>query len=261
VRSALGALGLAMCLAMCLAGVLPAGAVAQTGLTVDGTEFVLRLDDGRILRGSDLKGATLKMRTAAGALNVTIRDAEEDPQAVGGRVLLHHFVTSDAGGKAADLCLPDADGKSLGFPVPDARGGFELTCTSGAIAKCIRWGYRPWDGLPGGAPLRALHRACVHMVRADYAGDGSTHTRDGTLIYVCDRFGVRPCEKNAPLAFEAAWGELGATCVARPRVPQLVSLDALARRYPRLRGALGPACAQESAAHDPAALLFNRSQE
>jgi len=159
-----------------------------------------------------------------------------------------------------DLCLPDADGRSLGFPVPDGRGGFTLTCTSGAIAKCIGWGYRPWDEHPGGAPLKALHRACMHMVRADYGGNGSTGTRDGTPVHVCDRFGIRPCTKQPPLAFEAAWGERGATCVARPRVPDLLSLDELRERYPRLKGGLGPAsCTQERAARNPAALLFNRS--
>jgi hypothetical protein len=258
VRPSLAALGLAMS----LAGLLPAGAVAQSGLTADGTEFVLTLNDGRTLRGTDLKGATLKMRTPEGVLDVTIQGIEEDPHAVGGRVLLHHFVARDASGKIVDVCFPDADGKSLGFPVPDGRGGFELTCTSGAIAKCIRWGYRPWDERPGGAPLRALHRACVHMVRADYGGDGSTHTRDGTLIYVCDRFGIMACETDAPLALEAAWGELGATCVAHPRIPELVTLTQPARRHARLNGALGPAaCTQESAARNPAALLFNRSRD
>jgi hypothetical protein len=250
-------------LAACVLGVLPAGAAAQPRLAVDGTEFVLTLADGRTLRGAALEGATLKMRTASGAgdaTDVVIASIEEDRDAVGGRVLLHRFVTRDAGGRVVDLCLPDADGRSLGFPVPDGRGGFELTCTSGAIAKCIRWGYRAWEGQPGGVPLKSLHRACVHMVRADYGGDGSTSTRNGTLVYVCDRFGVRPCESGAPLAFEAAWGERGATCVARPRIPDLLTLDELGRRFPGLKGSLGPAlCTQGRAARDPAALLYNRS--
>ena len=100
------------------------------------------------------------------------------------------------------------------------------------------------------------------MVRADYSGDGSTGTRDGTLIYVCDRYGIRPCEKNMPLTFEAAWGERGAICVARPRVAAIVSLAELARRYPRLIGGFGQAaCTPEKAARNPSTLLFNRSRE
>jgi hypothetical protein len=250
-------------LAACAVGALPAVAAAQSGLAVDGTEFVLTLADGRMLRGAALEGATLKMKTAPGATGVTdviVASVEEDPDAVGGRVLLHRFVTRDADGRVADLCLPDTEGRSLGFPVPDGRGGFDLTCTSGAIAKCIRWGYRPWEEQAGGAPLGALHRACVRMARADYGGDGSANTRDGTPIHICDRFGIRPCRAGAPLAFEAAWGERGATCVARPRIPELLSLDDLGRRFPHLKEALGTTvCTEARTARDPAALLYNRS--
>ncbi len=54
----------------------------------------------------------------------------------------------------------------------------------------------------------------------------------------------------------------GAVCVARPRIPSLISLEELARRYPRLAGRLGPAaCDEDKARRDPAALLFDRSAE
>src|SRR5262249_16888465 len=87
-------------------------------------------------------------------------------------------------------------------------------------------------------------------------------TREGTLIYFCDRFGVHPCRKDVPIAFEAAWGVDGAVCVARPRIPENVSLEQLAERHPRLKPRLGgAACSQAGALPDPAALLFNRSQE
>ena len=142
------------------------------------------------------------------------------------------------------------------------KGGFELTGTSGAIGKCVRWGYRFWEEKPGGPPLHALHQACIHMTRAEYGGDGSTFTRDGTIIYMCDRFGVRPCVENGPMQFEAAWGVDGAVCVARPRVAEITTLEALAEKYPGLASHLGAnACREESAIRDPAALLFNRSGE
>jgi hypothetical protein len=214
------------------------------------------------LRSADLIGATLSVTAGASQIELTIKSVEQDPYAAGGRVVLHHFVVEDERGKQADLCTPDAAGHSHGFPVPDGRGGFELTCTSGAVGKCIRWGYRAWEEKSGGPPLAALHQACVRMTRADYGGDGRTHTRDGIAVYVCDRFGIRPCESDAPLAFEAAWGEDGAVCVARPRLADLVSLDQLAQRYPRLGPRLGPAaCNKTSATRDNAALLFNRSTE
>ena len=235
--------------------------IAFAQLAADGTEFVLTIGDGRVLRSPDLVGATLMIGEGGDQVAVTIVSVEEDPHAVGGRVFLHHFLVTEADGGKRDFCTPDAEGRSLGFPAPAGEGGFDLTCTSGAIGKCIRWGYRPWEQTPGEAPLRALHKACVYMTRADYGGDGGTNTRDGTLVHVCDRFGIRPCIEGAPMQFEAAWGERGATCVARTRIPALATLENLAERYPELAPHLGPdACSEETALRDPAALLFNRSQ-
>ena len=240
----------------------PIAAAAQTSLTVDGTEFVLTLEDGRVLRSADLVGATLMVGTGEKQIAVTIESVEEDPFAVGGRVFLHRFVVKDEGGNESDLCTADANGKNLGFPIPDGSDGFELTCTSGAIGKCVRWGYRFWEEKEGGPPLRALHQACIHMTRADYGGDGATFTRDGTMIDICDRFGIQTCQWSYPIPFEAAWGVDGAVCVAHPRIPELTTLEALAEKYPGLEGRLGPdACSRESAAANPKALLFNRSDE
>src|SRR5829696_4911131 len=105
---------------------LPATASAQPSLRAEGTEFVLTTADGRTLRSADLKGATLKIRSGGRDIEVTIKSVEEDPRAVGGRVLLHHLVVKDASGRVVDLCKPDAQGRSLGFPVPDGYGGFDL---------------------------------------------------------------------------------------------------------------------------------------
>jgi hypothetical protein len=247
------------------AGVLaaaPALACAQASLSVDGTEFVLTTPDGRTLRSADLQGATLKIGSAGNDIEVTIDSVEEDPRAVGGRVMLHRFVVKDRSGRLVDLCKPDAQGLSLGFPVPDGRGGFDLTCTSGAVAKCIRWGYRPWEETAGGPPLRAMHEACVHMARADYGGDGVPTTRDGTLIDLYDRFGIQKPDRQVAMTFEAAWGVDGAICVAHPRIPEKLSLEELAVRYPRLKAHLGPAaCTEEGAMGNPRALLFNRSRD
>ncbi len=248
--------------AIVLTVIMTAPAAAQPQLTAEGTEFVLRTADGRMLKSADLVGATLTIKADGRDTDIMIEAVEEDRHANGGRVVLHRFVIKDAGGKLTDLCASDADGRRLGFPVADGRGGFELTCTSGAIGKCVRWGYRPWEERPGGPPLRALHRACVHLVRADYGGDGRPTAREGTMIHVCDRFGIRPCDHDAPLAFEAAWGAEGAACVARVRVSENVSLQELAERYLRLKPRLGPgACNLDAAMRDPAALLFNGSEK
>jgi len=244
---------------MLLAGA-PAAFAGAPRLGVDGTEFVVAMPDGRKLRSADLVGATLKLEAGGRPVEIVIESVEEDRHAVGGRVVLHSLLVKEQGGRSIPICRGDAQGRNLGFPVPDGRGGFDLTCTSGAIGKCIRWGYRPWDERPGGAPLAALHRACVHMARADYGGDGQAHTRNGTLIDMQDGYGIQRFETQVPMAFEAAWGFDGAVCIARPRIADLVTLTQLAEHYPKLHDGLGPqACSEEQALRQPATLLFNRS--
>jgi len=236
----------------------PYDACAQ--LSAEGTEFVLILQDGRVLRSANLVGATLMIGAGESQIAVAIESVEEDPHSVGGDVFLHRFIVRDESGSLSELCTPDATGRNLGFPVPNGKGGFDLTCTSGAVGKCVRWGYRFWEETPGGPPLRALHQACIRMTRADYGGDGSTFTRDGTVIDICDRFGIQTCQ--SAMAFEAAWGMNGAVCVAHPRIDELTTLPALVERYPRLASRTGAAaCTREIAESDPAALLFNSSAE
>jgi ADYC domain len=193
---------LTCCIGLAMAIGVPVAAPAQNTLTAVGTEFVLTTPDGRTLRSADLVGATLNVAAAGTHVEIKITSVEEDRQAIGGRVLLHHFLVKDQAGRLVDMCRPDKDGRSLGFPVPDGSGGFALTCTSGAVGKCIRWGYRSWEEEPGGPPMAALHAACVHMARADYGGAGRATTRAGTLIYWCDRFGVQPCGGPQPSALE-----------------------------------------------------------
>ena len=235
-------------------------AVATPHLEVDGTEFVVAWSDGRVQRSADLVGATLKLDASGRSVAIEISAVQEDAHAVGGRVVLHRLLVKDESGLSQPLCKPDANGRNLAFPVPDGRGGFDLTCTSGAVGKCIRRGYRPWDERPGGPPLKALHRACVHMTRADYGGDGDAHTRNGTRIDVQDRFGIQTFDGDPSMVFEAAWGVDGAVCVARPRIADVVTLERLAERYPKLRAVLGKqACDEAGAGRHPQALLINRS--
>jgi hypothetical protein len=93
-----------------------------------------------------------------------------------------------------------------------------IACTNGAIAKCIRLGYKPWKDAPD-RPMRALHQACTRMIRADYCGDGRTHTKDGTNIDVFDSYGVQRRAETDPAieVFEAAWDADGAVYLNVPR--------------------------------------------
>ncbi len=96
-----------------------------------------------------------------------------------------------------------------------------VACTSGVLAKCVRWGYKPWQTVQG-VSLRDYHQTCTRMARADYCGNGISHTKDGTAIDLYDRLGIQQPEPqdNLEMIFEAAWGIDGAVLLARTRYPE-----------------------------------------
>lgn len=105
----------------------------------------------------------------------------------------------------------------------DEPGRFTFACETGAIAKCVSLGYAPWASKDG-QPLAELHQACTRMLRADYCGDGRSHTLEGTTIDVYDSLSVQERTTQASAAFnpelasfEAVWGPEGASCLARTR--------------------------------------------
>ncbi|KFA92244.1 hypothetical protein Q664_16630 [Archangium violaceum Cb vi76] len=107
-------------------------------------------------------------------------------------------------------------------------GKFTFACENGAIAKCISWGYAPW-ATKDGRSLADLHQACTRMARADYCGDGSSHTHEDSPIDMYDDLAVstRTTETSrgwnpARASFEAAWTPEGAWCLARTRGGQAV---------------------------------------
>jgi len=254
-------LSLAFSLLAVLASVVVASeAVGASRLQADGPELVLRLDDGRVLRGKDLVGIRLVLKSGDGEKQLRIDSIEDDRSATGGALLLYSLsVHSSDGSEIGPFCASDPQGRSAGFAMPDGAGGFRFTCTSGAEGKCVRMGYRPWESGTG-LPMQDLHRACVHMLRADYGGDDRPTTRNGTSVDIFDRFGIQKSEKADGMQFEAAWGPDGAVCVAHPRIAQNVTLEQIAENYPRLTDRLGPEnCSVEMMWAEPKALLFNNS--
>lgn len=102
-------------------------------------------------------------------------------------------------------------------------GKFTFACENGAIAKCIHWGYKPW-ATKDGQPLTDMHQACTRMARADYCGNGRSHTRQDNVIDMYDSLGLQARTTQASTnwvpekaSFEAAWSPEGATCLARTR--------------------------------------------
>ena len=131
-----------------------------------------------------------------------------------------------------NVCRPDAHGDARAMFLDGqwrADGswdpsGHTIACTSGVLAKCARnWGYKPWQQARTSGSLislRPLHQACVRAARADYCGDGASHTRDGTLIDLFDRYGLNVREQVEGFSPEAGFDVEGATWVARPRWPR-----------------------------------------
>ncbi len=105
----------------------------------------------------------------------------------------------------------------------EREGKFTFACENGAIAKCMTWGYKPWEER-GERSLKELHQACTRMARADYCGNGRSHTREDNLIDMYDGLGVLTRMKEATAgwdpkraSFEAAWTPEGAACLSRTR--------------------------------------------
>jgi hypothetical protein len=127
-------------------------------------------------------------------------------------------------------CGADLDGRHVAIPIAatwDSHGNrvesstlFTFGCTTGVIAKCYRWGYRPW--VTGYGNLVTTHQICTRAARADYCGNGTSHTHDGTLINIWDAIGAPgPIQSHGqtPLGmlFEAGWNTTGAVCLSHAR--------------------------------------------
>lgn len=242
------------------------GQPIAASIDLEGTGFHVTLPDGQVLRSSELVGAVLRLRTG---LRIRIDAVEQDRDHRGRLLWLHTLSAEQADGTWQNVCQAGPDGRRAGFPIPGRQaadgtlaeaepGVFELSCTGGALAKCVRFGYAPWGRLPDGGTMRDLFNACVRMVRADYGGDGLGTTRNGMLIDIYDVWEIQAPDRLDEHEFEAGWGPNGAVCVRHVRVKENVSLHDLEQRYPRLSGRTGPVCTEEFA-RSQGALLFNRS--
>ncbi|MBC8071058.1 MAG: hypothetical protein IAG13_22225 [Deltaproteobacteria bacterium] len=139
----------------------------------------------------------------------------------------------------------------------DARGAHAddtdvvtFSCEDGVIAKCVGWGYSPWD------TDAQTHQGCTRMARADYCGDGVSWTLDGTIVDLYDRLGVQQMTPDSRFRFEAAWGPDGAICASRTRYEIVDDGDVV---LPPCLAAL-PECESLDDAAAQGATLANRSE-
>ncbi len=230
---------------------------AVSAIAVDGTEFVVTLTSGKILRSGDLTKTVLDVRFEGRPTRLRIAAVERDPQDKSGTVWLHAMEERQADGTWRNICTPGADGRRQGFPMV-VQGRLEFTCSSGALGKCVRLGYRPWAFDLHGQSLAPLHAACVRMMRGDYGGTGEPWTSEGKLVEVFDLQGIQRPAESPSLAFEAGWTPQGAVCVHHTRVKQNITLAALQRIYPWLEGKTGAVCS-EVYARRLGAIIFNHS--
>jgi len=169
------------------------------------------------------------------------------------------------------LCTPDAENVAKAIPLTgswDETGAHTESsdmitygCTSGVLAKCVRFGYKPWKNVKGKS-LRDYHQACTRMTRADYCGNGKGHTREGTPIDIYDEIGIQKKTPNSGMVFEAAWSPDGATFINRPRWFETVS-EIRQECHNKLKGRINESgswtTAQKAKQNLPNSLLFNDS--
>ena len=174
--------------------------------------------------------------------DVLLRIDSVEPATTGPNSYLRYVVTYASESGWVPLCGTDESG-NLGRAVPlngrwnyeqGVSGGgdfvsdddiFTFACEGHVLAKCVAMGYPPWangklcdaDGKHCTAgTLAPWHQACTRLLRADFCGDGTSWTLDGTGILVRDGVGIRGEQDQG--ALEAEWDENGARCAVRERI-------------------------------------------
>jgi hypothetical protein len=220
-------------------GGLRLGGQPLLAVSVDGAILSAGLPGGPRLSGSELAGADLA-GTLSGGVPVTLRidavSAGSDPD-----VQRYAVSMAAAGAAYQPLCgLAAGGGAVLAIPLVGSwdesqgtpTGGshvadpnvFTFACEGYALAKCAEDGYAPWRSVnecraPGDCASRSLapfHQACTRLLRADYCGDGTSTTRDGSEVDVWDQLGIQNDDQPS-WALEAEWSAGGAVCVDRTR--------------------------------------------
>jgi hypothetical protein len=189
------------------------------GISLQGTRF------GGLSAGTDLTGAELVGELSDGStIAIFIDEIRDNPEAKNADVALYRVSVGnereplcgrdDAGAPRFATAIANVWDEATGARV-DAADRFTFACEGGALYKCVDAGYKPWKS----AELADYHQACTRMIRADYCGDGTSNTKDGTLIDMGDAVGVQTfaTEGQSDFAFEASWGPNGATCVSKTR--------------------------------------------
>jgi len=249
--------------------------VQRAGLALPG----VRLENGQLVGPKDLLGAVFQGEASDGQpIEVAVCDAGPSPQDFS--LVRYRIELWNAGTESwYNPCVAAGQSHSpRALAVPgvwdetgarrEVKGMFTFACENGAIAKCVEWGYKPW-AKKDGRSLVDLHQACTRMVRADYCGDGRSHTHENNPIDIYDGLQMlTPSQEPRALEvfrFEACWDGDGAVCVSRAREGQELKtvLAACPDRFEAARKDLGEgdSCTLvRKGAKAEKALLRNRSR-
>ena len=103
--------------------------------------------------------------------------------------------------------------------IPNQTNWITLACAGSAAAKMSLLGYGPHAKFDDGTQPASVDRrqATLKMITADYCGDGTSYTADGTELDWENQTGtVLPEGAVGPI--EAIWTEEGAVCLDTPRL-------------------------------------------
>jgi hypothetical protein len=198
-----------------LNGIMPNGIMPNgTLIGVSGT--------GAPLTGAGIVGSTWTGLLSDGS-TLTIRIDQAMQQTGANADLWSYRFSALANGEWRSLCVTAAGDPTFADTVggtwnlaQGVPGGgsyhpnsteFTIACRGSAIAKCVELGYKPWNGF---VPEVA---SCVRALRADFCGDGTPYTVDGTLVNLYDDVGLQFDE--ADWDPEAAWSPDGALCISK----------------------------------------------
>ena len=200
------------------------------GSWVVGSNLHLKTKYGTILSGAQLVGAELDFGVSEalhGKKSKKVRITSVKPLKWGSDVLLYGLEIKDELSSWEPLCLDQYDQGTQAILLTDAwdletgdritpkpSGVVTFACRDAALAKCVEWGYAPWRTV-NNVPLVNHHQTCTRAARADYCGDGTAHTYNGTKIHVLDKLGIQIPDLGLGLGYavEAEWGPNGAVCL------------------------------------------------
>ena len=230
---------------------------------MESTLFRVTLPDGSILSQDGLPGTILTLGDGSGAQRrIRIDAVQSDDRDPTGEVMLYTLSEPDpAAAEWRNAWQPDRTGDDWGS---HSRARSRRTGGTSWSRVNIDHVHRRSRGdcsvgrqtlatLPDGTSLEPYYQACVRLVarvlrrwRGPYC--------NGTPIDLFDRIGIQQDETAPDMTLEAAFGPEGAVCVAHTRLSDVLSMQDLLLRYPRLASHPWADCTESSPA-----LLFVRS--